>query len=85
MEAMALKRTVVGCDTYGTREVIGSDEFGYIYDHTSFEDLIIKTQMALNDFEKGPLARKRILENYDWRVVIQQIDKIYSELLNEKN
>lgn len=85
MEAMALQRTVVGCDTYGTKEVIGSEEFGYIYDHTSFEELVRKTQMAMNDSEKGPRARNRILENYDWRVIIPRIDEIYSNLLNAKD
>lgn len=82
MEAMALQRTVVGCDTYGTNEVIGSDEFGYIYDHTSLDDLVQKTRLAWNDTKKGVRARQKILENYDWKVVIPQIDKVYSDLIN---
>ena len=81
MEAMALERTVVGCDTYGTKEVIGDERYGYIYDHTSFDDLVAKTKAALTS-PKGKQARKRILENYDWQVVIPQIDDIYSKLIS---
>lgn len=82
MEAMALKRSVVGCNTYGTKEVIESNEFGYIYDHTSFEDLVQKTMLAWNDTIKGARARLRILENYDWKIIIPQIDNLYSKLLD---
>lgn len=85
MEAMALERTVVGCNTFGTKEVIDTEEYGYIYDHTSFDDLVNKILKALNDSEKGPRARKRILENYDWKIVIPQIDEVYTQLLNGKN
>lgn len=81
MEAMALERSVVGVNTFGTKEVIHSDAYGYLYKVDDLADLIAKTQQAYQH-SKGPLARQRILEAYDWRVVIPKIDTIYKELLN---
>ena len=84
MEAMALERTVVGCDTFGTKEVIHSEDYGYLYDHKSIDDLSIKIRRALNK-PKGAMARKRILETYDWRVVVPKLDKIYNEIKHEQS
>jgi len=82
MEAMALERSVVGCNTYGTKEVIHSDKFGYLYAHDNFDDLVAKTKLAF-DVSKGVKARERILEHYDWKVITPQIDKIYTDLKHE--
>ena len=83
MEAMALERSVVGCNTYGTKEVIHSNDYGYLYQHDSLDDLIKKTEQALAN-SKGKKARERVLKEYDWRVVIPKIDSVYQKLLNEK-
>ena len=82
MEAMALRRSVVGVNTYGTKEVIHSDKFGYLYEHNNFDDLVSKTKLALNR-SKGVKARERILEHYDWKVIAPQIDQLYNDLMNE--
>jgi glycosyltransferase involved in cell wall biosynthesis len=82
MEAMALERSVVGCDKYGTKEVIHSDTYGYIYKHDAIEDLIEKTNLAFIT-SKGRQARQRILTHYDWKVITPQIDKIYTDLKHE--
>jgi len=83
MEAMALERSVVGVNTFGTKEVIHSDDYGYLYEADNLDDLIAKTQQAYQH-SKGSQARQRILEAYDWRVVIPKIDKIYQDLLHEE-
>ena len=83
MEAMALERSVVGVNTHGTKEVIHSDKFGYLYAHDNFDDLVAKTKLAF-DVSKGVKARERILEHYDWKVIAPQIDDLYKTLLNEK-
>ena len=82
MEAMALERSVVGVNTYGTKEVIHSDKFGYLYAHDNFDDLVAKTKLAF-DVSKGVKARERILEHYDWKVIAPQIDQLYNDLMNE--
>ncbi|NJO68990.1 MAG: glycosyltransferase family 4 protein [Bacteroidetes bacterium] len=82
MEAMALERPVVGSNRFGISEVIHSDEYGYLYNFGSLADLKEKTLEAWNDTEIGKRARKRVLENYDWNVVIPQIDLIYKKIIS---
>jgi glycosyltransferase involved in cell wall biosynthesis len=81
MEAMVMRKNVVGPYTTGIHEVIHSDDNGYLYRPGDIEDLIYITQLALNNKSKGENARERILSNYDWRKVAPQIDLIYSNLL----
>ena len=81
MEAMALRRSVVGVNTYGTKEVIHSEDYGYLYEADNLEDLINKTKAAYS-FSKGDKARQRILQEYDWRVIAPQLDRVYRDLLN---
>ena len=81
MEAMALRRSVVGVNTYGTKEVINSDKYGYLYEADNFNDLVKKTQAAYA-YSKGDKARQRILQEYDWRVIIPQIDAVYQNLID---
>jgi glycosyltransferase involved in cell wall biosynthesis len=83
MEAMALERSVVGVNTFGTGEVINSDAYGYLYEADDLNDLIAKTQEAYQH-SKGPQARRRILEAYDWRIIAPQLDNIYQALLYGK-
>ena len=83
MEAMVLRRSVVGVNTYGTQEVIHSEDYGYLYEADNLDDLVKKTEAAYVQ-SKGTKARQRILQEYDWRVIIPKIDKIYQDLLNEE-
>ena len=81
MEAMALERSVVGCDTYGIKEVIHSKKYGYLYESNNLNDLIEQTKKAYFDTSRCKSARERILENYDWSVVIPKLDAVYKNLL----
>jgi len=83
MEAMALERSVVGVSSYGTAEVIHSDDYGYLYQPDNLDDLILKTKKAYK-YSKGQQARQRILKEYDWRVVMPKLDNIYQALLHGK-
>lgn len=80
MEAMALERSVVGVASFGTGEVIHSEDYGYLYEPDNLDDLIAKTQQAYKH-SKGQEARQRILKEYDWRIVAPQLDEIYLKLL----
>lgn len=81
MEAMALQKEVVGCDLYGTKEVIDNNDCGYIYQHNTFDDLKNKTIEAFENTSKGVNARLRILENYDWQQIVGKIDSIYESYI----
>lgn len=81
MEAMLLQRSVVGCDRFGVKEVIGDDSCGYVYEFGNINDLARKTQEAFTDNQKGRAARMRVLRHYSWNVVIPEIDKLYADAL----
>jgi len=81
LEGMAHKKPVVVSNEPGSMEAIDNGNYGYYYELGNLEDLKSKTLEALNDSTIGLKARQRVLEEYDWRVVIKQVDQIYSELL----
>ena len=84
MEAMALRRPVVGCNRFGTAEVIGGPHTGFVYQHDSLDDLVEKTLAAWDHPHVGEAARQRILNEYDWCKVAPRLDAIYDDLLARK-
>ena len=48
-----------------------------IYENGNIDDLAQKTLKALTDSELGNCARKRVLAEYDWRVIAPKLDAIY--------
>lgn len=81
MEAMALRRPCVAPDLDGSMEAIGDQRYGFVYRHGDFDSLVAQTRAALEDQTVGSQARERVLREYDWRVVIKAIDRIYAEAL----
>jgi glycosyltransferase involved in cell wall biosynthesis len=77
LEAMALGKPVVVPTEDGCVEAVGAGEFGHIYRLGDIADLAEKTLAALADPTKAALARQRVLEEYDWRVVAPKLDAIY--------
>ncbi len=77
MEGMALAKPVVVPNEDGCMEAIGEGEFGLIYKLGDIDDLAAKTELALENQQIGTLARKRVLEEYDWRVVMRKLDAVY--------
>ena len=78
LEAMTQGKPVVVPDEDGCMEAIGHGEFGFIYRQGDIDDLSAITSEAISDRERCSKSRKRILEEYDWRVVMQKLDRIYS-------
>lgn len=77
MEAMAQRKVVVVPNEAGCMEVVGQGEAGLIYSSGHIDDLVDKTSQALANTSLGSLARKRILTEYDWRVIAPKLDAIY--------
>lgn len=77
LEAMAHSKAVVVPDEPGCVEAVGGSDYGLIYDPLDLDDLVVKTTAALNDSTFGPEGRARVLREYDWRVVVQQLDALY--------
>jgi glycosyltransferase involved in cell wall biosynthesis len=83
MEAMAMAKPVVAPRSYGCAEVVGSERCGYLYQPGSFSDLVAQTHEALQDDSRGQSGRERVLQEYDWRVVAPQLDRVYERLRND--
>jgi len=77
LEAMGMGKTVVAPAHSGCKEVIESNNYGYLYEPESFEDLVSKTKEALSSEEVGEKARERVKINYDWNILIKKIDLLY--------
>lgn len=78
LEAMALGKPVVVPEEAGCLEAIGHGEAGYVYHPGNIEHLAEKTLEAKHDTLIGEVARERVLREYDWRIVIRQLDRIYA-------
>ncbi len=81
MEAMAQRKAVVVPDEKGCLEVIGEGEAGFIYQQGNIDELVEKTLQALADKQLGEVAKKRVLREYDSRVIAPQLDKIYQRFI----
>lgn len=77
MEAMAQSKPIVASREPGSSEVLGQGSYGFLYELGDIADLKKQLQNALGDTNKPALARQRVLEHYDWRVVAKQLDQIY--------
>jgi len=78
LEAMAMRKPVVVPNHSGCKEVICSNDYGFLYQPNALDDLIDKMKHVIIDSKNiGENARKRILEEYNWRIIIKKIDSIY--------
>ncbi len=80
LEGMAHEKPVIVSNEPGSMEAISHGKYGYFYELGNINDLQQKTILALNDTNKGQLARQRVLEEYDWKVVAKKLDQIYQNI-----
>jgi glycosyltransferase involved in cell wall biosynthesis len=78
LEGMALAKPIVVPNERGCMEAVGQGEAGLIYELGNIDSLVEKTRAALENASLGPVARRRILNEYDWRVVARDLDAIYA-------
>lgn len=78
LEAMAMGKPVVVPNEDGCMEAVANGEYGFIYEAGCLEDLARQTLLALDDRSKSQKAPDRIAQEYDWRVVMRKVDKIYT-------
>ena len=78
LEGMTKSKPVVVSHEPGSMEAINHGDYGYYYELGNIQDLKKQTLLAFNDTSIGIKARQRILEEYDWRVVIKKLDTIYN-------
>jgi glycosyltransferase involved in cell wall biosynthesis len=77
LEAMGLGKAVVVPNHTGCKEIVASDDYGFLYQPDSIDDLVEKTRNALSNKNIGEKARERVLRNFDWKIVAKRLDSIY--------
>ncbi len=79
LEAMTHSKPVVVPNEPGSREALGDEPTRYIYQGGDIEDLEAQLIVALSGPRQIPSYRERVLRLYDWRVVAQTLDGIYTD------
>ena len=77
LEGMAQSKPVVVSNEPGSMEAIDHGKYGYFYELGNIQDLKNQTLLAIKDTIKPKKARQRVLEEYDWRIVIKKLDRLY--------
>ena len=80
LEAMGMGKPVVVPAHSGCKEVVHSNEYGFLYEPNSLDDLVEQTSQALVSKHIGKRARERVSRNYDWRILAKRIDSVYESL-----
>lgn len=77
LEAMGLGKPVIVPDHSGCKEVVHSDDYGFLYEPDSLDHLVEQTKQALTSEHIGENAKERISKIYDWKILAKKIDLIY--------
>ena len=77
LEAMGMGKPVVAPAHSGCKEVIHSNDYGFLYEPDSLDDLFEQTKQALISKHIGEKARERVEKNYDWKILARKIDMVY--------
>ena len=85
LEAMACKKPVIGTHVGGVPEAIGEEGAGIVVEYDDPDALAEAIDKLLDDPKlrrsMGALGRKRVKKNFTWESVVDQIEKVYTELV----
>lgn len=85
LEAMALRKPVVGFAWGGTAETIGDSGAGLLVEPGNLDRLMDAFEVALEVAPTmGEAGRELVLRHYDWRSVAESLAGVYSDVLQEK-
>ncbi len=86
LEALATGLPVVTTTVGGIPETIGSGKNGFLVEPFNAralgEKILYLLEHPVAAMEMGAQARKTIVENYDWRIVVKKAMKVYDEALS---
>ena len=85
LEAQACKKPVIGTRVGGVPEAIGSEGSGMIIEYGDPQQLSEAINKLLSDPElrmkMGKIGRERVKTRFTWEIVVDQIEKVYTELM----
>jgi glycosyltransferase involved in cell wall biosynthesis len=83
LEALSHSRPVVIPRDPGCLEAAGDLANVFVFEHHNIDEAVARTREALRyDGSDRVAARERILDEFDWRIVIQQLDTFYRNGVN---
>ena len=89
MESMYFKKPIIATDVLGTRELIVNNETGFVTDLGDYKSMAENIEKLINDeelrYKFGSKGKIRIEKKFTEQLVIKRIDKLYSDILDEKN
>lgn len=77
LEGLAHQKPIVVPTEAGCEEALGGPEFGWIYQLGNVDSLLEKTQAALNGPPLNPRSLERVRDEFDWKVIMRKLDRIY--------
>lgn len=79
LEAMTCKKPIVATNSTGVKEIISDKREGYLFELDDLDELYEKACKAWDNPQIGLNNYKKIKEEYDWKIIIKHIDKLYGE------
>ncbi len=84
LEIMSMAKPLVASDIGGHREIVIDGENGVLFAPEQTEDLVAKCKMLLENAgyrdELGERSRTWVIENRDWKVLIERYISVYKKL-----
>jgi glycosyltransferase involved in cell wall biosynthesis len=77
LEAMALQRQIVIPDEAGCLDATDGNANAVVYRQGDMEDLGQQLDSAIHNPQPRDNARRRVLAEFDWRVVARKLDHVY--------
>lgn len=77
LEAMTLRRPIVVPEEAGCLDATDGDRCAAVYQPQSIDDLVDKTRRMFHTAAPNENGRRRVLAEFDWRVVAAKLDDIY--------
>ncbi len=87
LEAMAMKKSIIATKIPGIIELLPNEDYGYLFQLGSPEDLAEKLEQAL--YEEKKTAKKiekafSFVQQFDWEKIARQVEEIFLNVLKEK-
>jgi glycosyltransferase involved in cell wall biosynthesis len=82
LEASLHSRPIVIPRDPGCMEAAGGEGNVFVFDRGNIDDAVEKTRQALSASFDAQRVRRRILAEFDWRVVAPQLDRLYARSLS---
>jgi len=88
LEAMACGRPVIASNIPGIKDVITNEENGILIptrDPVALANAILRLMEDHSlRLRLGKNARQLMIENYDWRIIAEKMEKVYNEVTENR-